>query len=284
MLFGGFTIWRDYRIHRPKPEFFDGNRAYQDVAAQVAFGPRTPGSEAHEKTIEYIRDTLEEEKWLVEIHAERYKGQMIQNVIARRSDIPPQIIIGAHYDSRLFAEQDPDLMKQMEPVLGANDGASGVAVLLELGRVLPESTVPVWLVFFDAEDQGGIPGWEEYSIGSKLFVQKYAVKPRAVIIVDMVGDENLRLLQEKQSSPRLNDEIWELAANMGFSVYFVPESRYTIEDDHVPFLNVGIPAIDIIDIEYQYWHTSYDTLDKISIQSLTIVGSVLQEWVTQQKR
>lgn len=284
VVFGAYILWRYSRITRDRPEVFDGQRAYQDVVTQVEFGPRTPGSKAHEQTIDYIRQQLQEENWLVEEQVVKVNGQTIRNVIARRSDIPPQIILGAHYDSRLFSEHDPDILKQSEPVPGANDGASGVAVLLELGRVLPQNSVPVWLVFFDAEDQGGIPGWDVWSIGARAFVQEFNVKPQAVVIVDMVGDRDLNITQEKQSNKRLNNEIWKVAADLGFSKFFIAEEKYNIEDDHVPFLDAGIPAVDIIDIEYRYWHTTYDTVDKISPRSLTIVGVVLQTWIAQQKR
>ena len=284
ILFGGYILYRYSRITRDRPEIFDGQRAYNDVIAQVAFGPRTPGSKAHGQTVDYIRGQLQEANWLVEEQVVKVNGQTIRNVIARRSDIPPQIILGAHYDSRLYAEHDPDLMKQSQPVMGANDGASGVAVLLELGRVLPSNSAPIWLVFFDAEDQAGIPGWGDGSIGARAFVQEFTVKPQAVVIVDMVGDRDLNILQERQSSRRLTDEIWKTAADLGFSQFFLPQTKYSIDDDHVPFLEAGIPAIDIIDIEYRYWHTSYDTVDKVSARSLSIVGITLQRWITQQKR
>ena len=284
ILFGGYILYRYSRITRDRPEIFDGQRAYNDVIAQVAFGPRTPGSKAHGQTVDYIRGQLQEANWLVEEQVVKVNGQTIRNVIARRSDIPPQIILGAHYDSRLYAEHDPYLMKQSQPVMGANDGASGVAVLLELGRVLPSNSAPIWLVFFDAEDQAGIPGWVDGSIGARAFVQEFTVKPQAVVIVDMVGDRDLNILQERQSSRRLTDEIWKTAADLGFSQFFLPQTKYSIDDDHVPFLEAGIPAIDIIDIEYRYWHTSYDTVDKVSARSLSIVGITLQRWITQQKR
>lgn len=284
VLFSVYILWRYSRITRDRPEVFDGQRAYQDVVTQVSFGPRTPGSEAHAKTIDYIRQQLQGENWLVEEQVTKVNGQTIRNIIARRSDIPPQIILGAHYDSRLFSEHDPDLLKQSEPVPGANDGASGVAVLLELGRVLPQNSVPVWLVFFDAEDQGGIPGWDVWSIGASAFVREYNVKPQAVVIVDMVGDRDLNITQEKQSNKRLTEEIWKVAADLGFSKFFIPQTKYKITDDHIPFLEAGIPAVDIIDIEYKYWHTTYDTVDKISARSLAIVGVTLQTWIAQQKR
>ncbi len=284
ILVGGLYLWQYNRIHRPRPYPFDAERAYQDVVYQTSLGPRTPGSEAHQQAIEYFRSELEKANWQVEIQVVEINGQIIKNVIARRSDVPPEIILGAHYDSRLYAEKDPDLLKQAEPVPGANDGASGAAVLLELGRVMSPNSVPVWLVFFDAEDQGHIPGWVEWSLGARAFVDAYSVKPRAVVIVDMVGDYDLNIHQEKQSSARLTKEIWDVAYSLGFQKYFLPEQKYSIMDDHVPFLEAGIPAVDIIDIEYRYWHTSYDTAENVSPTSLGIVGSTLQLWIAQQKR
>lgn len=283
LILSGLYLWQYSRIHRSRPQIFDAQRAYQDVIYQVSLGPRTPGSEAHEQAINYFRSELEKANWLVEVQVVEVNGHILKNVIARRSDVPPQIIFGAHYDSRLMADRDPDPKKQQEPVPGANDGASGAAVLLELGRVLPRNSVPVWIVFFDGEDQGNLPGWEEWSLGARGFVDTFSLKPRAVVIVDMVGDYNLNIHPEKQSSQRLINEIWQVAHELGYGQYFLDEQKYSIMDDHVPFLEAGIPAVDIIDIEYRYWHTSYDIPENVSPISLGVVGSTLQVWLGQQK-
>lgn len=284
VIFGGYLLWRNYRLTRPRYQPFDAARAYQDVLYQTSLGARTPGSEAHEKTIDYLRRELQTANWLVEVQAVEVNGHMLKNVIARRSDVPPQIILAAHYDSRLMADKDPSLNQQQEPVPGANDGASGTALLLELGRVIPSNSVPLWLVFFDGEDQGNIPGWEEWALGARAFVETFTLKPRAVIVLDMVGDFDLNIYQEKQSDPRLVREIWEVAYALGYGQYFLAEKKYSIMDDHVPFLDAGIPAVDIIDIEYRYWHTTYDTADKVSPESLEIVGKTIQVWLAQQDR
>ena len=284
IIISGLVIWQYSRVHRQRPQTFSGDRAYQDVVHLVSLGPRTPGSEAHEQAINYFRSELQKVNWTVEVQVVEVNGHILKNVIARRSDMPPEIILGAHYDSRLMADRDPDPKKQQEPVPGANDGGSGAAVLLELGRVLPSNSVPIWLVFFDAEDQGSIPGWQEWSLGARAFVDAFTLKPRAVVIVDMVGDKSLNIHQEKQSSQRLIKEIWSVAHDLGYEKYFLNEQKYTIIDDHVPFLEAGIPAIDIIDIEYRYWHTSYDTPEHVSPISLSIVGSTLQVWIGQQRK
>ncbi len=262
---------------------FSGDRAYADVKTQVAFGPRIPGSDAHAKVLDWMRSELEPAGWQVEIQQSESMGHPIQNLVAHRTNEAPQIILGAHYDSRIYANRDPDPSKWTQPVPGANDGASGVAVLLELARSLPDDTVPIWLVFFDAEDNGEIQGWD-WLLGSKAFVAKMIERPKVMILVDMVGDSDLSLPMEANSDPALRESIWQTAADLGYGQIFIPEPKYYIEDDHIPFIQAGIPSVDIIDINYQYWHTTSDTPEHVSAQSLQIVGDVLQTWLSQQKR
>lgn len=257
---------------------FDGQRAYEDVQTQVAFGPRIVGTEGHAKVQAWMRDELESASWQVEVQESEAMGHTIQNIVAKSGDESPQIILGAHYDSRMFADNDPDMENHSQPVPGANDGASGVAVLLELARVLPKDSVPVWLVFFDAEDNGRIEGWD-WILGSREFVKNNPFQPRAVVIVDMIGDADLNIYQERNSNPELTDEIWETARSLGYENVFIPEYRFSMLDDHTPFLEAGIPAVDIIDFNYPYWHTTQDTLDKVSAESLQAVGETVQTWV-----
>jgi Iap family predicted aminopeptidase len=262
------------------PEF-DGQRAYTDVETQVAFGPRTPGSDAHAQTRAWMQEQLEAAGWQVEVQHSESMGHPIYNLIARRSEQPPQIIVGAHYDSRIYADRDPDLLNQTLPVPGANDGASGVAVLIELARTLPDDTVPIWLVFFDAEDNGHILGWD-WILGSRAFVAKLTTDPQAMILVDMVGDADLKLPMEGNSDPLLRAALWKTAAQLGYEHIFIPQVKYNIDDDHIPFLEAGIPAVDIIDIDYTAWHTLEDTPDKVSPRSLQVVGNVLWTWLAEQ--
>lgn len=262
---------------------FDMTRAYQHVEAQVALGPRTPFSTAHSQVIEYISSELTSTGWQIEQQKGEYNLQPLINIIAKKSDAPPQIILGAHYDSRFYADQDANPALSLQPVLGANDGASGVAVLLELARVLPEDVASsVWLVFFDAEDQGRITGWD-WIQGSRYFAEHLSVTPQAVVIVDMVGDQNLRLPFEQNSTAELAAEIWATAAQAGWNEHFISEPGFSILDDHTPFLEKNIPAVDIIDFDYPYWHTSQDTLDKIDPQSLYVVGETLRLWLIQRQ-
>jgi len=274
------VVWRLTFLNR-KSLPFDGQRAYQDVVAQVAFGPRIPDSQAHADTITYIQEQLKKAGWQSNIQMTDWKGFSVQNIIASRSDLAPQIILGAHYDSRLLADQDPG-SGRVAPVPGANDGASGVAVLLELARSLPTGTTPTWLVFFDAEDNGGLAG-REWIMGSNAFVSELTSHPRAAIILDMVGDANLNLYIEQNSSAALVAEIWGQAAKLGYAKQFIQTVKYSMIDDHTPFLAAGIPAVDIIDFDYPYWHTAADTPDKVSQISLQIVGETLRTWLITQK-
>lgn len=258
---------------------FNGERALADVYTQVAFGPRTPGSAGHARVREWMRTELETAGWTVEVQQSEQLGHTIYNLAARRSDLPPEIILGAHYDTRFHADEDPDPANRSEPVPGGNDGASGVAVLLELARTLPEDTVPVWLVFFDAEDNGRTEGWD-WILGSRAFVAENEISPRAAVIVDMIGDADLEIFMEHNSDPELRTEIWRTAADLGYGDVFIPETKYSMLDDHTPFLEAGIPAIDIIDFDYPYWHTTQDTADKVSAGSLAAVGETLWAWVT----
>lgn len=267
----------------PAPVMFDGQRALADVQAQAAFGPRTPGSEGHNKVRAWLRAKLESAGWMVEVHRTHRLGHPIFNIIAKRNAAPPQIILGAHYDTRLVSDHDPDPAKQPQPGLGANDGASGVAVLLELARTLPAGIPPTWLVFFDAEDQGRIEGWD-WILGSSAFVEELDPKPQAVVIVDMVGDTDLNIYYEINSDAPLRAEIWETAAGLGYGDVFIQREKHSILDDHHPFLRAGIPAVDIIDFDYPYWHTTQDTPDKVSAASLQAVGETLWTWVTNQNQ
>jgi len=258
---------------------FDGDRALQHIATQLDFGPRTPGSEGHNKIVSWMVDELQTTGWDAEVQELSYGDYMIQNVVAKRGQGAPWIIVGAHYDTRFFADQDPDPDKRKQPVPGANDGASGVAVLLELARVLP-ADLPgeIWLVFFDAEDNGDIPGWD-WILGSQAFVEVLEGQPDAVVIVDMIGDAEQQIYWEKNSHPELKQEIWRVAETLGYADHFISKPGYRILDDHIPFLQAGIPAVDIIDFDYPAWHTVDDSMDKVSAQSLQVVGEVLVQWL-----
>jgi Zn-dependent M28 family amino/carboxypeptidase len=263
---------------------FDGQRALSLIEDQVAFGPRIPGAPGHAQAVTWMQENLHAAGWSTEIQEATMMGHPIKNIIARREgeDGAPWIILGAHYDTRIYADRDPDPQQRDQPVPGANDGASGVAVLLELARVLPEAYPgTVWLVFFDAEDNGDIQGWD-WILGSRAFVDSLEGQPDAVVIVDMIGDADLNIKMEPSSDANLTAEIWSHAAKLGYEEYVQPVLGPRILDDHTPFLRAGIPAVDIIDFDYRYWHTTEDTLDKVSAESLQVVGDTLIAWLKSQ--
>jgi len=263
------------------PPTFDGEIALQLVADQLALGPRVPGTAAHESGVRWIVAALEQEGWEVETQAFAFEGGSGTNILGQLGQgDPPPILLGAHYDSRPIADRDE--ASPAAPVPGANDGASGVAVLLELARVLPDAGLsrPVWLAFFDQEDGGGAAGGE-WIQGSRAFAAELATMPAAAVIVDMVGDADLQLYYENNSDPLLRETIWGTAASLGFES-FAPSPRHSILDDHIPFIERGIPTVLIIDFDYPYWHTTHDTLDKVSAESLEQVGRTLEAWLRAQ--
>jgi Zn-dependent M28 family amino/carboxypeptidase len=258
---------------------FDGARAYDDIAYQVSFGPRIPGSEGHKKIVSWISNTLPQDGWTVEIQKGRVGNQDVENIIATKGSGARWVILGAHYDTRQFADQDPDEAKKSQPVPGANDGASGVAVLMELARSLPiPPDTQVWLVFFDAEDQGNIAE-NDWIAGSRYFADQLTGKPDAVVILDMIGDSDLNIYREKNSDQGITNEIWQTAAALGYEEYFISQEKHSMLDDHTPFLQKGIPAVDIIDFDYPYWHTTSDDITNVSAGSLQVVGDTIMAWM-----
>ncbi len=242
----------------------------------MALGPRPTGSEAGRKTGDYIVEQLKAYGWQVELQDFIYHGVPGRNIIAKAGK-GPVAIIGAHYDTRRVADNDPDPALRAKPEPGANDGASGVAVLLELARALDQKRLQneVWLTFFDAEDNGRLDGWD-FIAGSTEMASRLTVTPEMVVIADMIGDRDQQIYKEHNSTPELVEKIWGIAARLGYGNAFLPTAKWSMQDDHTPFLLRGIPAVDLIDFDYPYWHTTQDTADKVAPESLERVGRVLQ--------
>ena len=274
----GLLLLQPHAQAQPPAEF-SGEQAYQQVAVQMSFGPRVTGSPANAKAGDYIAAQMTKYGWDTQFQTFTYLQTPVRSIIARANrGAGPIIILGAHYDSRRRADQDK--AQPMLPVPGANDGASGVAVLLELARVLDLKKTPyeVWMAFFDAEDNGGLDGWN-WIVGSSYMAQHLTVTPQAMILLDMVGDADQQFYWDRNSNAALSSQIWSLAATLGYGNYFIPQARWAMLDDHIPFAQRGIPAVDIIDFNYgpsnSYWHTTADTIDKVSPASLERVGRTL---------
>lgn len=263
---------------QPAAVLFDGQRAMQHAAAQMQWVPRDTGSPGWQQCGDYIMAELKAQGWQVEEQTFDYKGVRCRNIIGKRGS-GPRIIVGAHYDARRRADQDPDPAKRDLPVPAANDGASGVAVLLELARVLqPEQFGhEIWLAAFDAEDNGDLDGWE-WTVGSAYMANSLTEAPAAVVVVDMIGDADQQIYYEQNSDTAIREAIWSVARELGHAS-FVPQPRHSMIDDHTPFLQRGFRAVDLIDFDYPYWHTTADTLDKISAASLAAVGQTLELWL-----
>jgi glutaminyl-peptide cyclotransferase len=276
---------------------FDAGSAFSYVQHQVEFGPRNPGSTGHQQCLQFL--TFEMQKYADAIsqqsfHHTGYEGRSyrLTNVIGSFNlQATDRILLGAHWDTRPRAERDPDPLKRNLPILGANDGASGVAVLLELARILSKTPPPVGvdIILFDGEDYGKEGDLDQYCIGAKYFVRNMpsGFRPRFGIIIDMVGDKEMRLPRESNSmqfAPDVVNLIWNTASHLQIR-QFENRTGSPIYDDHIPLNEAGIPTALIIDLELigydgpderrRYWHTSYDTPDQISPASLAAVGSVL---------
>src|SRR6267378_4145127 len=261
---------------------FDGKRAYAHVEKQVAFGPRPSGAAAIGKLQEYIQSELTSYGCKVDVDsfsADTPVGRLpMKNIVAKiPGDKPGIIILATHYDT-----------KRLENFVGADDGASSTAVMLELARLLCGRRGPyqVWITFFDGEEAVKFI-WQDPDnrYGSRQMAAKLAMsgdlpKIKAVLLADMVGSRDLRFRREADSTKALTDLIWSTAARLGYSNIFVNESSSTV-DDHIVFLKRGVPAVDVIDFEIPYWHTVEDTLDKVSAKSLAITGHVFLESLKQ---
>lgn len=261
------------------PDTFTGDLAYPWVTRQCDFGYRITGTEAHQKTGDMIIEELRDLGWDVREQTFAYMDVTARNILAWKGD-GPAVLVGAHYDTRRAADQeDPST-----PVMGANDGASGVAVLLELARALDWETVDnrVYLAFFDVEDNGRLDGWD-WIVGSTYMAEHWGEAGesplQAMVLVDMIGDADQQVYYERNSHPDLSRALWAIAAELGYTDRIIPEYKHSMLDDHIPFVRAGIPAVDMIDFDYPYWHTTQDTPDKVSAESLEAIGRTLEVWL-----
>lgn len=274
---------------REKP-VFDSQSAFRFLEEQCEIGPRYPGSREHLKLRRYLVNKLRE--FGANVSAQSFDAVLTTGDTLKLANIignynlgsERRILLGAHYDTRPRADRDPDPANREKPISGANDGASGVAVLLEIARLLGDARPPVGvdIVFFDGEDYGSEGVQEDYILGSSYFASHMSgYNPEAVIIVDMVGEKGVEIKRERFSeiySGQLMDELFAIADSLGVSG-FSDEKGSHILDDHIPFIKRGIPAVDLIDFDYPHWHTLEDTPDKCSPASLEGVGRVLIEYI-----
>mgnify|MGYP001335601256 FL=1 len=281
----------------PSGPDFDEDHAFEYLVAQCDFGPRNPGSEGYYACLDFIINELDQSADDIILQDFRYQEQRyrkrydLQNIIARfNPDASFQTIISAHWDTRPWADQEDNRRDRNQPIIGANDGASGVAVLLELAKIMGETPPPIGvnLVFFDGEDLG-VPGENEtYCQGSRYFAKNLPIpRPDEAINLDMVGDKQLHIPVEKYSleyNPNLVRYLWGRADDMGLDAFDITP-QYAIYDDHVPLHEIaGIPAIDLIDFKYpnpyaNFWHTMNDVPENCSAESLEQVGKLMVDYI-----
>jgi Zn-dependent M28 family amino/carboxypeptidase len=253
----------------------DGAAALRHVERLVAIGPRVAGTPGGERARAYITGELRKLAVKVDVHAfeadtphgRRRMANVVAVVPGRRTDV---ILLGGHYDTKDFKEFR---------FVGANDGGSSAALLLELTRRLAAARreYTYWVVWFDGEE--AFVSWTETDslYGSRRLAADLARSgrlPRAMVLVDMIGDRDLGILRDTYSTPWLRDIIWASAARLGHARHFLG-AEMGVEDDHAPFLRAGVPAVLLIDFDFPPWHTADDTLDKVSAQSLATVGDVV---------
>ena len=270
---------------------FDRESANESISFQTSLGPRVPGSEASSDLRVSIKENLT--GWRITETTHFVDGMILTNLFATwNHGLGSEVILAAHYDTRDRAERDPDENRTMEPILGANDGASGVAVLLELAKIIPslELDHEVTLFFTDGEDQGVTPSFLGARAWSENLTQEEADEIESFILVDMVGDADLTLTKTLPGNETLwlrTEESLETISAIceGYDLDFYDnETIHTVWDDHIYALAVDIPSIDIIDIKYGpnasawqgYWHTHEDTADKVSAESLEKVGKLVE--------
>ena len=266
---------------------FDAENAFRLLQKQCDFGPRNPGSPGHEACLAFMVSHLKRSAESVEklpFHFENPKTSETMNLYNVAAHFGPdehKIVLCAHWDTRPWADEDPNPENHNKPIIGANDGASGVAVLLQLASIFKENPPPVGvdLIFFDGEDSGLQGRDRTWCQGSRAFAAKLAKSayPEYAILLDFVGDRDLHFPVEVHSqtyAPDIVEKVWKKAADLNLSA-FDSTPGPALLDDHLELLRVGIPAIDIIDFEYPYYHTMQDTPDKCSPESLGIVGKLL---------
>ena len=280
---------------------FNGNAAFTHLVAQCDFGPRNPGSVGHQKALDYflnvlttLADTVSTQSFTEIMPRSKQKVEM-HNIIAQfNPKAKKQIMISAHWDTRPWGDRSLSIMRKDQPILGANDGASGVAILLELAKVLHDNPqkIGVNLVLFDAEDFGSSGDSWSYCKGSQYFAKNLPITlPEYAINLDMVGDANLDIYIERISykqNPSLVLELWGLAEELKLSG-FKKMAYHSIFDDHVPLYELaGIPAVNIIDFDYpdektNYHHTYNDIVENCSPESLRQVGTLMVHHIYNQQ-
>ena len=279
---------------------FNADSAYRYVARQVEFGPRVPNTKAHQQAGDWLVAELQRHGAKViqqNMMLKAFDGTNLnsRNIFGQiNPDAKDRILLLAHWDCRPWADNDPDPAKRKQPVDGANDGASGVGVLLEIARQLKlsGSEKGVDILFVDAEDWGTEGDDQSWALGARYFAEHLPVEgysPQVAVLLDMVGGKDAQFCREyysERSAPQVAEAIWSTASGLGFGEMFLNRMGSAIMDDHINLIKAGIPAIDIIEYHPEdetgfnpRWHTTSDNMDGISKETLNAIGLTLMTWL-----
>lgn len=279
---------------------FDADSAYSYVERQVAFGPRVPNTEAHRRCGEWLASELRRRG--ADVTEQRadltaFDGTVLKavNILGRfNTESPDRLLLLAHWDCRPWADQDPNPDNRKKPVDGANDGASGVGVLLEIARQLSEKAPGkgVDILFVDAEDWGTEGSEDSWALGARYFMEHPPVEgylPDEAILLDMVGGKGAVFCREyfsEQAAPRLAQSLWGIAASRGYGDLFLNKLGGAVTDDHVQLIEKGVPAVDIIEYHPEqesgfnsHWHTVSDNMENIDRATLKAVGETVMQYL-----
>lgn len=304
--FLGMGCTKETQEHAPdeSPKQYEGiliapDSVFRHIESQVSFGPRNPGSKGHAETMNFLlnyfsntADTAFLQRFSSTVYGKTYDmANIIASFSPEKSD---RILLCAHWDTRPFADQDKNEVKRTHPILGANDGASGVAVLMEIAHILSKQKpeIGIDIILFDGEDLGVSGDNDGFFQGSRYLAVHYPLpKPRYGILLDLVGDKQAEFRYEpisREAHSVLLDGIWNIAKKRR-SPYFIHETGNAVSDDHVMLNQQGIKTINIIDVNLvgntdpnprrQYWHTSQDTIENISSHTLADIGNVLLDFI-----
>ncbi|MBN2531728.1 MAG: M28 family peptidase [Spirochaetales bacterium] len=270
---------------------FDENKAWELLATLASRGKRPPGTVEHQESIQYLLTLMQDvcsRAWLQPFSLQ-LKGKNIDcaNICGflEGRDTSSTVLVGSHFDTRWIADNEKDVIMQDLPIPGVNDGTSGVVIILELARILkqmkPEKNI--LFILFDAEDIGIIDGYE-FGFGAGYYAKHGDIRPDLVIVLDMVGGENMHLTVDLHSFTHLKSRkvfgrLFAIGRDFGYPCFFNNRTSLIISD-HYPFLKRKIPALVLIDIDYPQWHTHSDTIDHCSRNSLKYIGDVLFHFLT----
>jgi hypothetical protein len=281
----------DDQTDQPAPATFQKDLAWKSLVKQCEFGPRVPGTKAHDDCQAYLLEEMKKSCDNVRVQAFTHTWQhdgktyTMSNLIGEQNwkDAKVHVLLTAHWDSRPFADQDPNPANHNTPILGADDGASGVAVLMELMRSMKGRLKDVGVIYLlnDAEDLG--PDMPDMLLGTIYFTKHLPdPKPDYGILLDMIGPKDVVVPMEQnslQQVPEVMNAFYDAMKVAGLESTFPKKPGDWVEDDHFPLIQAGIPTIDLIDFDYKPWHTLGDTVDKCSAESLGKIGQGLEAWL-----